>query len=69
VSEGLWDLAEGEFSEVGHDGLLRELHELVLGLESTHMVTTLQKVLTRLPVHRWSWFGSRNFSPRRSLAV
>ena len=34
VFEWLWNVSEWKFSKVGHDWLLRELHELLLGLEA-----------------------------------
>ena len=34
IFEWLWDISEWKFSEVGHDWLLGELHELLLGLET-----------------------------------
>ena len=34
VFEWLWDLTEWKLSKVGHDWLLGELHELLLGLET-----------------------------------
>jgi len=34
VFEWLWDVSEWQLSEVGHDWLLGELHELLFGLES-----------------------------------
>ena len=34
VFEWLWDFSEWELSEVSHDWLLGELHELLFGLES-----------------------------------
>ena len=34
VFEWLWNVSEWKFSKVGHDWLLGELHELLLGLEA-----------------------------------
>lgn len=43
VLEWFWDVSEWKFSEVGHDWLLGELHELLLSLEA--VLKLLESVL------------------------
>ena len=43
VLEWLWNFSEWKFSEVGHDWLLGELHELLLSLEA--VLNMLESVL------------------------
>jgi hypothetical protein len=46
VFEWLWDFSEWQLSEVGHDWLLGELHELLFGLES--VFTWLESVSKKI---------------------